>query len=362
MNICILNHGLASGGTDSFVLNLVRGLIHDGHNVTIALAVNPESGKQFREDEAREMGATIVKLSDLGSVRDVLRYALRLYKFLKAGHFDVFHANMDLFNGINMFVAWLAKVPVRVCHSHNSQSQYEQQSGKHLAVKIYRSIMRRLLWRFSTARCGCSAQAMEYLFCKKWRADKSSQVVYNGIDLARFRLSGSEIRRSQKKIITVGRISAQKNPHFIVRIMAALHAIDSTYTLDWVGNGELKDEIQEEIHRLGLEQNITMLGAQKNIPELLNSASIFLFPSIFEGLGIALIEAQAAGLSCLVSDRVPNEVDAGKCHFMSIDIDPKCWAEKIILLSNDKNEIDSTKLSRFDVKNMVCQMEKIYGC
>ena len=186
MKICLLNHGLASGGTDSFVLTLATGLVQDGHDVTIAMAVNPESKPQFREDEAKSLGIKIHKLSDLGGIGEMLRYARRLYWFLKTERFDVFHANMDLFNGINMFVAWMAKVPVRVCHSHTINSQYEQQSGKHFAVNVYRKIMRHMLWKYSTIRCGCSEQAMNYLYCNRWVSDKNSHVIYNGIDMTVF--------------------------------------------------------------------------------------------------------------------------------------------------------------------------------
>ena len=362
MKICLLNHGLASGGTDSFVLTLATGLVQDGHDVTIAMAVNPESKPQFREDEAKNLGIKIHKLSDLGEIGAMLRYAKRLYCFLKTEQFDVFHANMDLFNGINMLIAWMAKVPIRVCHSHNSKSQYEEQSGHHFTVSAYRMIMRKLLWNFSTIRCGCSMQAMNYLYCDKWKSDTYSCIVFNGIDIARFVPRKDKLDNvTKKKIITVGRISEQKNPFFIVKVMDALCALDSEYSLDWVGNGELKDEIEEEIRRCGIEDKITLLGAQKNIPDLLHQASIFLFPSIFEGLPIALIEAQAAGLSCVISDRVSHEADAGKCSFLSIDDTPESWAEKIIELRDDKSEINYDKLRKFDAKYMVKQVEKTYS-
>ena len=361
MKICLLNHGLASGGTDSFVLTLATGLVQDGHDVTIAMAVNPESKPQFREDEAKSLGIKIHKLSDLGGIGEMLRYARRLYWFLKTERFDVFHANMDLFNGINMFVAWMAKVPVRVCHSHTINSQYEQQSGKHFAVNVYRKIMRHMLWKYSTIRCGCSEQAMNYLYCNRWVSDKNSHVIYNGIDMTVFCNKNPVSNRNDKKVITVGRITAVKNPFFIVKIMNALCALDSEYSLDWVGNGELKDEIEEEIRRCGIEDKITLLGAQKNIPDLLHQASIFLFPSIFEGLPIALIEAQATGLSCVVSDRVSHEADVGKCSFLSIDDTPESWAEKIIELRDDKSEINYDKLRKFVAKYMVKQVEKTYS-
>ena len=82
--ICLLNHGLASGGTDSFVLTLAKGLIEDGYDVTIAMAVDPDSPPQFREAEAIAMGAKIYKTSDLDGVRKILRHCKRLHQFLKA--------------------------------------------------------------------------------------------------------------------------------------------------------------------------------------------------------------------------------------------------------------------------------------
>ena len=366
MKICILNHGLASGGTDSFVLNLARGLTRDGHSVTIALAVNPGSGKQFREDEAREMGATVVKLSDLGSVQEVFRYVYRLYCFLRSGCFDVFHANMDLFNGINMFVAWLARVPVRVCHSHNSLSQYEEKSKRHILVSIYRKIMRNMLWMFSTDRCGCSEPAMDYLFLKRWKTDARSHLVYNGIDLNRFLTVDSVNRdvagsvRSQKTIITVGRIEHQKNPYFTVSVMKELLAIDPRYKLIWVGTGDMRAEIVQEIQHLQLESAIQLLGTRTDIPELLHQASTFLFPSLFEGLPISLIEAQAAGLTCIVSDTITRDIDIGLCEFMPLTLPPKQWAERIIEFNNRCREVDNKKLQQFSIGSMVKRLEKIY--
>lgn len=366
MNICILNHGLASGGTDSFVLNLARGLIQDGHNVTIALAVDPESGKQFREDEARELGAAVVKLSDLGSTRNVLRYASRLYRFLRANHFDVFHANMDLFNGLNMFVAWLAVIPVRVCHSHNSWSQYEAKSKRHILVSIYRKIMRNMLWIFSTDRCGCSEPAMDYLFLRRWKNDAHSHLIYNGIDLNRFMKIDSAncdvigSVESPKTLITVGRIEHVKNPHFTVSVMKELLTIDPNYKLIWVGTGDMRAEIEEEIQHLQLESAIRLLGTRTDIPELLHQASTFLFPSLFEGLPISLIEAQAAGLTCIVSDTITRDIDTGLCEFMSIKLPPKQWAEKIIELNNNCRKVDNKKLQQFSIESMVKRLEQIY--
>ena len=175
--VFLLNHGLANGGTDTFCMNILKHIDRNEFEIHMVLAVDPDSKPQFHEDEVRQMGIPLHKTSDLNGIKKMIRHACRLYKLLKAEKPEVFHAHMDLFNGLNMFVAWLAGVPVRVCHSHNSQSQYEINSGKHILVSIYRSFMRKFLWYCSTVRCGCSEMAMKYLYENCWQtfsAEKST--------------------------------------------------------------------------------------------------------------------------------------------------------------------------------------------
>lgn len=365
-----MNHGLASGGTDSFVLTLAKGLIADGYDVTIAMAVDPDSPPQFREAEAIAMGAKIYKTSDLGSIKRIFRHCKRLYRFLKAEKFDVFHANMDLFNGFNMPVAWLAGVPVRVCHSHNSQSQYEANTGKHFVVNVYRTIMRAFLWRFSNRRCGCSEMAMDYLFQKKWKKDNKSSVVYNGVDYSRFTYAGFD--KTHKKIelglpenqllITVGRFAEQKNPMFTIQVMKALHKLRPELHLIWIGDGELRAQMESEIGEAG-SAYIHLLGTKRNVNDYLRCADLFLMPSLFEGLPIAPIEAQAANLVCVLSDRITQEVNLGMCQYISLNEGSAAWASVICDILDGKTilAIDEKKRARFDQNYMVTQAERIYS-
>ena len=368
--ICLLNHGLASGGTDSFVLTLAKGLIEDGYDVTIAMAVDPDSPPQFREAEAIAMGAKIYKTSDLDGVRKILRHCKRLHQFLKVEKFDVFHANMDLFNGFNMPVAWLAGVPVRVCHSHNSQSQYEANTGKHFVVNVYRTIMRGFLWRFSNRRCGCSEMAMDYLFQEKWKKDVNSSVVYNGVDFSRFSYDGfdkaqkkKELGLSAKKLlITVGRFAEQKNPMFTIHVMKELHKLRPELHLIWIGDGQMRPRMESEIGEEG-SAYIHLLGVQKNVNDYLRCSDLFLMPSLFEGLGIAAVEAQAANLPCVMSDTIPQQVNLGLCQFVSLEESPATWAEAICDILDGKSclMMDEERRKQFDQSYMVKSVEKLYG-
>ena len=367
--ICLLNHGLASGGTDSFVLTLAKGLLADGYDVTIAMAVDPDSPPQFREAEAIAMGAKIYKTSDLDGIKKILRHCKRLYQFLKAEKFDVFHANMDLFNGFNMPVAWLAGVSVRVCHSHNSQSQYEANTGKHFVVNVYRTIMRAFLWSFSNRRCGCSEMAMDYLFQQKWKKDVNSSVIYNGIDFSRFTYDGFDKANKKKELglpenrllITVGRFAEQKNPMFTIRVMEELHKLRPELHLIWIGDGDLRSQIETKIAETG-SNYIHLLGTQKNVNDYLRCADLFLMPSLFEGLGIAAIEAQAADLPCVLSDAIPQQVNLGLCQFISLKESTATWAEAICDILDGKFclMMDEEKRKQFDQNYMVKSVEEFY--
>lgn len=188
--ICVLNNGMDMYGISTFVANLVMGL-KDECDITLVLTIDNERALQPREAEMVSLGAKIRRTCDIRGIKSTLIHGRLLYKLLKEGSYDVFHANMELFNGYNMFIAWLAGVPVRVCHSHNSNSQWGTAKGKHYLKRIFRAIMRRLCWTFSNRRCGCSTDALDYMFPNKWSNDPHSAVINNGIDLSRYTKSAA---------------------------------------------------------------------------------------------------------------------------------------------------------------------------
>ncbi len=365
--VLIINHGLASGGTDSFVVNLAKGLVRDQYEVKMALAVDPESGMQFRENEVLDMGVSVYKLSDLDGIKKIIRYMMRLYRLMKNEEPDIVHANMDLFNGINMFVAWAAGVPVRVCHSHTSKSQYEEKSGKHFLARIYRACCRKMIWQFSNRRCGCSQVAMDYLYQEKWKKDRYSCLIFNGIDIDSFANATRvelpfEDKGKELILATVGRLTPEKNPFFTVNLMRELCEQGKRVSLIWIGSGELEQQIKDQVEEYGLSSCIHMLGNRKDVNRVLKNADLFLLPSLFEGLPIALLEAQAAGLSCLVSENITKQVDAGLCCFLPIDRGAIPWIEAINNFIEGKMQltVDSEILARFSLGHMVSEIERMY--
>lgn len=360
--VMLINHGLASGGTDSFVCSVARGLPKDRYEISLVMALD-KGEKQFREDEMLSYGVTIYRTNDLGSIKRMLGHAKRLYGIIREQKPDVVHGNMDLFNGINMFVAWLAGVPVRVCHSHNSASQYEQNTGKHGLVSIYRFVMRIMCKLFSNRYCGCSGVAMAYLFGARWADMDNAMVINNGVDTTRFTSAQQADKKEKRKIVTVARLAEQKNPFFAIEVIEQLSKIRQDFEYLWVGNGELMDAVRTKIEEKGLQEYVKLLGVRSDVDAVLADCDVFLLPSLFEGFGIVLVEAQAAGLPCLASDTVPQTTNCGGCLYESLNSPASRWAQLLSDLLDGKIavSIEAEKLEKFDTGYMIRQLEEVYG-
>ena len=368
--VCILQNGLARGGTDTFVVNLCKAIDKNMFEITI---VNPSSKANNRvcEPEILTSGVKIIHTSDLdGGLKSKFHHFKKLYHILKKGEFDVFQTNIDLFNGPNLFVAWCAGVPIRCCHSHNTMQQRALVQGMTLSVRIYQSVMKWLCWHFSNRRVGCSKAAMDFLFTGyNWNQKQYPIVINNGIDIEKFRQLFDVEKKKRElgltakyNVVTVGRIIPQKNPLFIAEVFSEFCKLYSDCDLVWVGTGPMDVECKQILADNGVQERVHFLGSRSDVNEILQCCDMFYMPSIFEGLGIAIIEAQAAGLPCLVSDAVPREADCGACHFVSLNEDKSVWVQKMIDILECKIDLTviEEKIQLFSVAYMAKQMQQVF--
>ena len=360
--IFFLSHGLGNNGIDSFVLNVAKRLDKKRYEVYVVMAVDDNGYQQLKESEAIKAGIHVLRICDLNGVQRKIRYCIKLYYLLCKEKPNIIHSNMDLFNGINLCIAYLANVPVRVSHSHTSDSQYEMRTGNHYLVGIYRILMRNLIWRCSTKRLGCSVTAMKYLYGDKWKMDDNSKILLNGIELLKFFPSDKEKKKKlfqNRVLITVGRLTKVKNPDYIIKIM---RKIGNDYKLIWVGDGELKEDIKKKINQYHLQNQVFLVGSQNDVVQFYKCADAFIFPSLFEGLPITLIEAQTAGLPCFVSKNVTREVDCGLCEYLDIseeNID--MWVKRIPSFNKEEFRLNIKKLKKFSIENMILESDTVYS-
>lgn len=359
--VCLICHGLGSGGIETFIINLAKGLKDRNYEVKLVTALDENGIQQFREQEVVDAGIEMFRTCDLGSLKRLLTHSIRLFHYLKEEQFDIVHSNMNLLNGLNLAIAWLAGSKIRVAHAHGFiGSEQSALRTPNLLVVLYRLTMHALISIFANRKCGCSQSVVENFYGKRSSNYSNTYVVNNGIDLAVF-AKREHKEQYGKKLITVGRMVPVKNQKLILQIMCILK--DKGYTLDWVGDGEMKDDIRREISQLGLLNCINLLGTRKDVNILLQGADAFLLTSFSEGMSISTIEAQAVGLPCILSDAVPAEVNCGLCKFVSLKESPEKWADAIddIVCRKEKLSLDMRLLKRFSTDYMVERICSIYG-
>lgn len=354
--IAVILHGLSPNGVETMFAGLSALWDRDKFELYYLLAVDPDT-KQYYEDQVIQNGCHVIQLHDLNGMRR-LKWAFTLRRALKEyGPFDVVHSNLSMFSGLNLWIARRAGIPVRIAHVHTIHGK-----ARFIIAKIYHACMKLLIVQNATDRFACSVKAGEAAY-----GSASFQVVENGIDLAGFLNAAGRRRdvRDEKKqcrFVTVGRINTDKNPGFLLEVFGYIHRKIPDASLTWVGDGPQRREMENKAAEAGLQDAVRFLGIQEDVPQILEQCDYFLFPSLHEGFGNALIEAQAAGLECFASDAVPGITDCGGVRFLSLALPAETWAEEIVrfIHSGQHMKTDPEKINWFNIQNMADKLMHIY--
>jgi glycosyltransferase involved in cell wall biosynthesis len=264
-------------------------------------------------------------------------YARNFFRVLRQyGPYDVVHSHVHYFSGYIMALAMLAGVPQRIVHSHSQTLVVDERAS--LPRRCYVLCTAALIRILATKGIGVCDLAAANLFGVDWRSHKKFSVSHLGIDMEPFRvpLNRSDVRQAlgidegDFVVGHVGRFCEPKNHDFLLDVGAELVKREPRTLLLLVGDGPLRPRIKSKIRRLGLEQRVKLLGVKSDVPRILRGAmDAFVFPSLYEGFPLALIEAQAAGLPCIVSDRFTREATVTKelVTTLSLNDSPAAWAE-----------------------------------
>ncbi|MED9969833.1 MAG: glycosyltransferase [Ruminococcus sp.] len=355
--VAVLIHGLGANGIDTLFANLSSYWDLSKFEITYLLAVDVDD-EQFWEKKVSNNNVRIVHITDLDG-KKLLKWPSNLSKTLrKYGPFDVIHVNMDMLNGINLRVAKKLKIKHRICHAHNSSNSVSGSKLKQVVKNTYLGIMKRWIKKYSTERVACSQTAGDYFF-----GPGNYLTIFNGIDTERFTAKHNIIKSDKLTLCTIGRIVDQKNPIFMVDVIDELYKLNSNIKFLWVGSGSMDDEVKNYIQTKPARRVIDLLGIRNDVDIILQKSSFFLLPSKYEGLPLVLVEAQASGNDCFVSDSVTKEADCGKCYYISKEKTPKQWAEEIIRIVDSKKSLplNQESLRRFELKTMAEQLQNVYS-
>ena len=289
--------------------------------------------------------------------RHLFGYMLALWKVLKTGHFDVVHIHGNSATmAIEAFIARLCRVPVRISHCHNTRTNHP----------FAHKLLKKRLKRDITLAAACGNEAGEFLY------DGDFTVIPNCINVADFGFDENVRERMRNELGVhdeivighVGRFSYQKNHEFLIRVFAKVHARTDARLL-LVGTGPLEQDIRSLAGKMGIADSVMFMGSRDDVKDLLIGMDVFAFPSRFEGLGVAIVEAQASGLKCVVSDRVPSEVDiSGLVTFLPTDGGEEAWAEAILssLENRDRRMSPAEKIREagYDMRTEIHELEDFY--
>ena len=360
--ICCFCERWASGGIESFLCNALEQLDLSELEVDIVAAKLDKSEYTARLER---VGVGFRQLS--GSLRDLPENYRSFRRLLWKQRYDVAH--FHLYQGLSLAYCRIARqegVPVRIVHSHNEALR--PSLTKPLKLLLHR-------WgrkRFSgdaTQLWACSQAAAEFLF----GAGSVFTVIPNGIDTARFRFDSQARRQLREElglgdcltIGNVGRLCSQKNQEFLLDIFTQLVQQRPDSRLVLVGDGKDRRKLEHRAAALGINGQVIFYGQTVRVAPLLCAMDVFVMPSLFEGLPLAVLEAQASGLPVLCSQGLSEEVKlTDLVDFLSLDAGPKAWAERMAAhsqrTSDREHYADVVAAAGFDAKTVAQRIGQVY--
>lgn len=322
------------------------------------------------DNEIRALGSKILVCTHRPFLARYRRKLKRIFK--EHGPYDVVHSHLNEFSGVVLPVAKAAGIPIRIAHVHSSIAS--------LRLPLWRKIWSRhlgtLVRRDATRGFFNSEGPALALFGQSYKTDPRWRQIVCGIDLSHFNHPRCpEAFRKKLGIPTgtlvvanVSRFAEPKNHRFIVEIAAEVEKREPGMMLFLVGQGPLREEIINKIKAERLHAKTIILDPRPDIPELMmNAMDVFLFPSRWEGQGMVAVEAQAAGLSVVMSDIIPQEVDlvAPLIRRLPLSQPAEVWAEAVMAARSVRHDkhlaLKLIQNSPFNVLNNIPILESVYA-
>ena len=349
------------GGAENAIMNYYRNV--DKSLVQFDFLLTAPDKCDF-EDEIISLGGKVYRVPLL-SMKNPLPYYKGVQKFFQEHSYKIVHSHTSSKSAIPLWIAKNSGIPVRICHSHNTLSE-KGING------LIRDFLKLPLRRVATHMFACGYEAAIWLYGKKLYEAGKVQIVRNVIEREKFEFNPNVRKAYREKLnikpdtLLVGltaRFNHQKNHSFALDILKELSDQGANVRFLFLGDGVLKDEIIQKAKDLGIMEHIIFAGVVNNVNDYLQAMDIFLMPSFNEGLPLSLVEAQIAGLSCIVSTGVPAESDVtGLVSFLPLASGAKEWAKEIkkTQVRTRSSQADKIKKAGYDAKTSAVFLQIFY--
>ena len=352
---------ISAGGMESVIMNYYRNIDRDRIQFDF-LVREPECRSSFHQLEIEHLGGNIYRIST-DSIIDKLLFIFRLYLFFKNHKYTIVHSHMDVMSVIYLFVSLISGIPNRISHSHNTSYEHNKKA-------LIKMMLKPFINAVSTYRMACGIEAAKWLYGEKNIV--GVKILNNAIDVNRFHFD-KEVRTKliekmnlESKIIIghVGHFVYQKNHKFLIDVFYQMTKLSDKVVLLLIGDGVLRDCVLHQIENLGIADRVIFLGQISDVYNYLNVMDIFLFPSNYEGLPLALVEAQASGLLIFASENVPSSVKyTESLYFLPLEESSASWASKILRAWNVFSRVDNSDIAKahgFDIRTNSLWLQNFY--
>ena len=323
-----------------------------------------EDSTNIPYEEIEKMGGRVIIIPPY---QRLFEYQKELYRIFKENKYKIVHSHISTLSVFPLRIAKKAGVPIRIAHSHSTSNKKEWKRN------LIKNILRPFSKLYANQFFACSELSGRWLFGEKAFKNGKIKIINNAIDLEKFKFNKekrNEIRKKLKideNIILVGHIGrfvTQKNHEFLIDVFDEIHRRKQNSKLILIGQGNLKENIIEKIKYLGLQDYVIFTGQTTNVSDYYNAMDIFVLPSLYEGLPVVGIEAQANGLLCEFSTDMTKETKVlNTTKFISLKETAKKWAK--IILEDYKNfkrkdTFDEMTQNNFNIIEEAKKLEKYY--
>ena len=350
------------GGVESVVMNYYRNI--DRTKIQFDFLCSEES-TDIPYEEIESLGGKVIIVP---SYSKVFKYQKELQKILKESAYQIVHSHISTMSIFPLRAAKKVGIPVRIAHSHSTTNKKEKK----------KNIMKQILKHFSRVYANnyfcCSELAGRWLFGDKAYDQGKVYLLNNAIDLTKFTFS-KEVRKEKRKELEIedevlvighiGRFVKQKNHDFLIDIFNKIHNKKKNSILLLAGQGPLKTKIELKVKELNLSDSVKFLGQRDDVNELYQAFDILLLPSLYEGLPVVGIEAQATGLLCVLSDEMTKETKVLETtQFLSLSESSESWSKSVLDTYSKYERKSTTKeitKNGFNIKEEANKLEKLYS-
>lgn len=347
---------MGRGGLETMLMNYYRNI--DRQQIQFDFLVHRDFEADY-DQEIKNLGGKIYHMQRLVPWSRLYRKKLKEF-FQEHPEYKIVHVHQDCLSSVALQCVKECGVPVRIAHSHNSSQD------KNLKYLIKQYYMKKIP-KYATGLLACSREAGDWMF-----QGYKYRVLHNAIDTKKYiydEKTALEVRNQynlQDKTVIghVGRFNPQKNHDFLIKIFTECLKINDKCRLLLVGDGEERKKIEQKVKELGIQDKVIFTGVRSDVEKLMQAMDVFVFPSLYEGLPVTMVEAQSAGLPCVISDQVSEEcmITKNLVTRISLRVSSQKWARVILKNSQmeRENHREEVRQAGYDINSEARKLQRFY--